>query len=63
MLKEDSFSEAGKQTLLENSPFNLTADGDAHDQSDGKGNGNSEENRSDSQSDGETTDNCTDHPD
>ena len=57
MLKEDLFSEAGKQTLLEYSPFNLAADGEAHDESDGEGNGDSEENRSDRQSEGESFDN------
>ena len=58
MLKEDLFSEAGKQTLLEYLPFSLTADGDTHNESDGKGNGDSEENSSDSQSEGESTDDC-----
>ena len=60
MLKEDLFSEVGKQTLLKYSPFNLAADGDAHD---GKGNRDSEENRSDSQSEGKNTDNCIDDAD
>ena len=54
------FSEAGKQTLLEYLPFNLAADDDTHNESDGKGNGDSEENRSDSQSEGESTDDCID---
>ena len=35
MLKEDLFSEAGQQTLLEYSPFNLAANGDMHNESDG----------------------------
>ena len=36
MLKEDLFSEARKQTLLEYLPFNLVADGDTHNASEGK---------------------------
>ena len=55
MLREDLFSEAGKQTLLEYLPFNLAADGDTQNESDGKGNGDSEENRSDRQSEGESS--------
>ena len=42
MLKEDLFSEAGKQTLLEYLPFNLAADGVTRNESDRKGNGDSE---------------------
>ena len=61
MLKEDLFSEARKQTLY--LLFGLVADGDTHNESDGKGNGDSEEHRSDSQSEGENTDDCTDDAD
>ena len=60
---EDLFSEIGKQTLLEYSPFNLTADGDENSESDGKANGDSKENRPDSQSEGESTDDCIDDAD
>ena len=41
MLKEDLFSEAGKQPLLEYLPFHPAADGDTNNESDGKGSGDS----------------------
>ena len=63
MLKEDLFSEAGKQILLECLPFSLAADRDTHNESDGKGSRDAEENRSDSQSEGESTDDCIDDAD
>ena len=70
MLKEGLFSEAGKQTLFEYLPFTLVSDGHTSgdmynelNESDGKGNRDSEDNRSDSQSEGELTDDCIDDAD